>query len=153
MIFSVQFTALSIAEMQPVPPARVPGQDDPATAPFWRAMEKGNMGEAAKAFVGETANRAWSEEMLKKLPEMLAKTGPSKVHVELTHHNFDNRLIYSEAITYSESGSTLVEMIFINVDNHWLGQNIQFHASNETLQHVADAAKREEAKRDEKGIK
>jgi len=104
------------------------------------------MVEAAKAFVGES-NRPFAQQLLNKLPDDLARMGPSLIHVELTHHNFNNQLIYSEVFTYSDSGNTIVELVYIKLDNHWIGQNIHFHASNETVPHVADAAKREESNR------
>jgi hypothetical protein len=112
-------------------------------------MENGNGEEAVKAITGDNAKREYVERVSNVLPGLMAKTGKCLNHVEITRHNFDNRLLYTESVAQFDHAMELVELVYLRIDNHWMGINFNIQGDGDKLlQHVAEAAQREASKGD-----
>ena len=74
------------------------------------------------------------------MSDMASRSGKYLSHVEITHRNFDGRLIYSDNVVFFEQGVVRFQLIFARPGDKWQGMNFQF--SYDMVDQIAAAARK-----------
>ena len=123
------------------PARQAPGAtDDQVIGDFWKFFEQGKAEDAMLQFTASWPDRAQATDIAVRMADMSSRSGKYLSHAEITHRNFDGRVIFSDNIVFFEQGVVRFQLIFARPTDKWQGMNFQF--SYDLVDQIAAAARK-----------